>query len=82
MSAGEIKNMALDEGFIIYNSYETVTSRYLLSLIFPTGRLIFTLNGILQNYYSLFLDTAGNETNYNKLIFNGLTINSKLKWNF
>ncbi|HYW95052.1 MAG TPA: hypothetical protein VE870_05655, partial [Bacteroidales bacterium] len=80
--AGNIKNMATHEGFIVYNGSETVTGKYELSLIIPTGEMTFSLRGALLNYYSTFTDSQGFETNLNKLEFNGLTLIGGLKWNF
>jgi hypothetical protein len=82
LTVGEIKNMAFGEGFIIYDGNETVTSRYMVSLIFPTEKITFSVNGIWQDYYSYFTEASGNETNINKLEFNGLTLTGVLRWNF
>ena len=79
--AGEIKNMATGEGFIIYNGNETITSKYALSLIIPAGTMTFSLRGALLNYYSTLTDIQGMDTNINKLNFSGLTLIGGIKWN-
>ncbi len=79
--AGEIKNMATSEGFIIYNGNETITSKYALSLIIPAGTMTFSLRGALLNYYSTLTDIQGMDTNINKLNFSGLSLIGGIKWN-
>ena len=74
--------MSTDEGFIIYNGNETVTSKYEVSLIIPTGKMTFSLRGAFLNYYSTFTDSFGVATPFNKLNFSGLTLIGGLKWNF
>lgn len=77
---GKLKNLAINEGFVIYNGNETVTSRIELGLIVPLDKVSIQLNTSYLKYYTTFTDSGFNETAFNKLNFNSLTILAELKW--
>lgn len=79
---GKIKNMALNEGYLIYNGPETINYTGTMSLIIPMKKINYTLRGSLVNYTSKFIDSSSMETEFNNYIFNGLSLTGGIKWNF
>jgi len=79
---GEIKNMSINEGAIVYNGNETITQNFAVSLIFPTETMKFSLTGSFQEFYNTFSNPDGYDLGINKLTFNAYSITGGLSWYF
>jgi hypothetical protein len=78
--SGEIKNMTLNDAYIIYNGTETITRKLDLNLIFPFRKFTFSIRTSYLDYYSDFTDSNGMGTGLNKIMNNGITINTGFQW--
>ena len=79
---GEIKNMTTNESYIVYNGTETINGKYMLSFLFPFEKMTFSLRTSFQQYYSSFFLSGVNDSQINKLTFNGYSLIGGLSWNF
>ncbi len=79
---GKIFNMALNEGYIVYNNREEINYLGTISFIFPFNKLRYTLRGTWMNTTSDFINTEYLETGLNSLHYNGFNLTGGLTWNF
>jgi hypothetical protein len=79
---GEIKNMSVNEAYIVYNGLETINRKADLSLIVPGNNITFIIKASLINYSSKFFLDSGFETEINTLNFNSLSFTGGIKWTF